>query len=457
MAKLFQIEDYFRITSRDFESEFRDASLHVELPPDDYGFWFRKFESEECSLFRRLILGETLLIEENTLSVALPDELLGDEEAVREMVTELFGTCGSSEHGICGGSVNESGSSERGICGDSSLESNVSSRELCESGALKRWGIFRSFPVHCNETLDILVEVVPESVNWNTVGRYVFIYFSIHVSLNGALPRLSTQELEQGFMLSDDNATQRGVYELILNPSGAERCSGTWDWCIIKKSSEESVRRQRFSLVFFTNYSLMRWSLFETIMKLAPRCFSEDLKNSIPCGYAYEWPREGAFDDGKQCSYYVISRDVIGYEDLALDATVGDCIVLYESVAEAFQKCIDKLLAEKKAALDGQCTINYDKKRYSFCFFDGMVDLYVQYIRNVPQEVDDLIEELTRRRAVSICMSEFIRRDMGYNESSTDRFDEALEEWAYRAMSADPLAYIGGDWTIINDLVNCLV
>jgi len=432
MSTLFQIEDYARITTADYVRELKDFTLHPDVFLDQGKFWlgalvslcnpvaahysdpdaaqFSKSDIRNREIYFQLIRDESILIEKNSLSIALPDQMMGDMEKIDHMIEWLF--------------------------------------EIH----------FKPMDLICGEALHVHIENVLDSVKRNVVDRYVFISFSTRVRLVAPAPRFTAQELEQGILCYDSESTQKAIHEFILNPDGVEHIFGIEGIRLIKKSSDESFLRRKFFMMFRDREAYEECSLAGIIGIFAPGRMDDDvLKFVREEYYDYEKSPTRLRVGNDLSSYYIISRDD-GFGDcIAPEATIDGGIIHCETMAEAYRQCIDKLVLEKENVLNGWCTTSSQVMRHYFFFSDGMIALIIQYEKFRPVDVDGMIAELDLRRKFLLGAAEFLRQELCSGESSKDHFSDALREWVYNMIVSDPLAYINPDNGIYSDFAKCLL
>lgn len=414
MADLFQIKDYIKINSTDYEMEFMDKFIHFEAPSRDVRFWERNRKKPIAERFRRWLSGETLLIDDNSLTVELPKELVGNEEEIRRMVDVAIG----------GNDVYQ--------------------------GALPT-------PDQLLHYYHTEVRLVSGSARWTTSGRCVNITFSTTVAVKGAVSRLTQRELEYG--LKDwsvrDNTVFRILQEMVLNPDGVEYVHGSHGNFLIKKSMDENIQRRKFALLYDYLFIPDERNLVRLARIFSPASAALLLKKDALVSQRYAFGLGYRFEK-KEHKYQRSFSD--GYYSFSCDlpfTLVDDYVRYYESLKDAFGKSLETVVRKKESLKDVPLPKNFIRESslevFRFDLYKGSFELqldprefFKSHIFSKPLIIDSLVEELKERLGNASAILDFLQRCIVKQAEPGKKLKDALCDCAFEKIWLDPLSYCSG-------------
>lgn len=384
MRDLFHINDYIRLNSSDFKGEIKRRRISFNIPTRNVRYWMNRAKTPEGFRFRRLLEGESLLVVDNKLMVELP-ESLAREEIVAQMVQSIFGE-----------------------------------------------GCTLPIPKTVAGNIKVSLKVDSSSVKWVFSGRVVTVTFDSSVSLNQAVSRLNSDELDRGLKISSNELFEAGssprvLYEVIVNPDGIECICTKSGYYIITKSTDEAILRRKFFLM----YGRRCFGSMEVLYNYA-QYFKYGKSTTDQRGVFEGLKRRQTVGWLQNKNYYEVKQRVKS------DQTLGDMCRYVKSLDGALAQC-------QKAFDSGEC---YGSEM-RFATTHGYVEISLE---NNPDlnDRDYLHEGLeTLRKRVSQ-MLKFLEEDLAPSVPKATLLENALLNYAFTKVCADPLLYtdFSGDYQV---------
>lgn len=361
MEKLFRIKDYIGVTSANFMEELKGKFIHFDEPSKDVRYWKKNCKSAAADILRKWFSCETLLVDDNELSLELPRQMAYDEEMVLQLV----------ENG----------------------------RQALYRGAFP-------FPKVVYRFADINVQFLPGSFYWKVEGRVLTLFFSTKVTLLRPVPRLSASLLENGVKYHCGqiyNLVQM-LQEIVTTPNEVEFFRAGENYYLLKKSNEEKVARRKYELLYG---HVLKYDN-ENIFNIA-KIFAPDYFEKIFSGITDVRPK-------RRKSYFLYSPLKDNFYSV-FDQNVPESTLSYleylDELNATLKKCIEKISGVTNYINIGAARKSWN---FEFPFSGGKVVLCI----DSPHDCSEILSEIQQRIRLNSAVSKFLWECVGPDVSLCD-------------------------------------